>query len=186
MTKKTIGNQHFVTFTSALIATVVLAPTSAPAQTGSTEPTPSSLNQLLECRNLASNEARLTCFDTQATRLAQETASGELVPVYKSEIAEARRGLFGIDRLKVPGFLAAQDAEEELGEVETTLELARKQGAGPWRFVLTDGSTWDQIDSSDPYFSNRAGTQVRIRRASMGSYLMTIGRSPAIRVSRRN
>ena len=173
-----------------LSATVLLAVatpvTPALAKSTSTKPTPSSLNQLLECRNLAANEARLACFDAQSTRLAAETASGDLVPVYKSDIVEARRGLFGIDRLKVPDFLATQSAEEELAEIETTLEQARRQGTGPWRFVLSDGSTWDQIDTSDPYFSSRPGTQVRIRRASMGSYLMTVGRSPAIRVSRRN
>ena len=178
--------QYLITLTTASVLAVFPLSAAASEQDASRRPPLSSLNQLLDCRNLASNESRLACFDSQAARLAQETATGELVPVYKSEIAEARRGLFGIDQLKVPGFLATQETDTELSEIETRLEAARRQGVGPWRFVLADGSSWDQIDSSDPYFSNRAGTQVRIRRASMGSYLMTIGRSPAIRVTRRN
>ena len=60
------------------------------------------------------------------------------------------------------------------------------QGAdGKWFFRLADGSEWRQIDSDPVRFQNRAGTEIRVRRASLGSYQLTAGRSRAVRVKRQ-
>jgi len=58
-------------------------------------------------------------------------------------------------------------------------------GDGKWLFRLEDGSEWRQIDSGTVRFRERQGGPVRIRRASLGSYLMTIGNSRAVRVRRQ-
>lgn len=125
----------------------------------------------------------MECLETQARLIKAQLGSGELVPVYRSEIAEARRGLFGIERLRMPGFLGSE--EQTLDEIETQIVSASRQNNGRWTFALGDGSQWDQIDASNPYFNSRAGAPVRIRRAALGSYLMTVGNSSAMRVSRK-
>ena len=142
----------------------------------------SSLAALLDCTQITDSAERLACFDSQSTVVKSQLSTGELVPVYKAEIAEARRGLFGIDRIRMPGFMANE--VEDISEIETTIVTATRQQSG-WRFTLADGSQWDQIDTANPYFRNTEGTPVRIRRATLGSYLLTVGNSPAMRVSRR-
>ena len=145
--------------------------------------TGTSLNTLLACGEIADGTARLACFDSRTSQVKAEIASGDLVPVYKAEIRAARRGLFGIDRISVPQFLSSDS--EEISEIETTIVSANRSPAGVWRFVLADGSEWEQLDTSNPYFSSRPGTEVRIRRGAMNSYLLTVGRASAIRVNRR-
>lgn len=142
----------------------------------------SSLTLLLQCADITDSAVRLTCFDSQSTAVKTQLSSGELVTVYKTEIAEARRGLFGIDRIRMPGFL--ENDIEEISEIESTIVTAIRQQSG-WRFTLADGSQWDQIDTANPYFRSTEGTPVRIRRATLGSYLLTVGNSSAMRVSRR-
>lgn len=143
----------------------------------------SSLNQMMNCSNVADNGQRLACFDSHAATIKTQLGNGELVPVYKAEIAEARRGLFGIDRIRMPDFL--NNENEDISEISTTITSASRAPGGAWRFVLADGSQWDQIDTANPYFSSREGTPVRVRRATLGSYLLTVGNSSAMRVSRK-
>ena len=75
-------------------------------------------------------------------------------------------------------------AGDEVSSVETTLTRARQGGDGKWVFRLSDGSTWRQIDSERVFFPNREGTEVRVRRAALGSFMMTVGSSRAVRVRR--
>lgn len=74
---------------------------------------------------------------------------------------------------------------EQLDAVETTLVSASQGADGKWLFRLADSSEWRQIDSSPVRFQNRQGTDVRVRRAALGSYQLTAGRSRAVRVKRQ-
>ena len=153
------------------------------AQTPPSSEANSSLKQIVNCLDISDREARLACFDTHATSLKQEVESGNLVPVYRAEITSAGRSLFGIDRIRMPNFLG--QPSEEISEINSTIVSANRSPNGIWRFVLDDGSEWNQIDTSNPYFSSRPGSPVRIRRGSMDSYLLTVDGSSAMRVSRR-
>ena len=74
---------------------------------------------------------------------------------------------------------------EAVDSIETTLVRAGLAGENKWVFTLADESVWRQIDSDRVNFRNRPGEAVRVRRASLGSYLMTIGNSRAVRVRRQ-
>lgn len=144
---------------------------------------PPALTQMVNCLENTDSNARLACFDSQALIVKSQIDNGDLVPVYKNEIAAAQRGLFGIDRIRMPNFL--ENSPQDISEISATIASAIRSPVGKWRFILDDESEWEQVDTSNPYFNSKPGTDVRIRRGSLNSYLLTVGNSSAIRVSRR-
>lgn len=183
---KSLNKKYFfIPLTVAAISfTSAQAETAQPqSQAPATHNAEFSLNSLLLCRNLDGSELRLACFETQAEFVAQQIATGELVPVYKTESYETRRRNFGINSLKMPDFLA--NKEDPMEQISTTLTSARQDANGRWRFHLADGSIWEQVDSTNPHLTTRPGTGIEIRRGALNSYLMNVGSARAIRVARR-
>lgn len=143
------------------------------------------LEQVARCRQIAADAERLSCFDTAAGALDAAERQGEVVVVERGQIREARRQLFGFELPSLPPMFTRDTDEEKIDAVETTLASAGQAPDGKWVFRLADGSEWRQIDSDPVRFQNRAGTEIRVRRASLGSYLLTAGRSRAVRVKRQ-
>lgn len=156
---------------------------SAIAQTATNADQPTPLNTMVSCSEIAENASRLACYDSHAQTVKMQIETGNLVAIYKHEITEARRGLFGIDRIRMPSFIDSE--AQDITEINAAIDAAIRSPSGKWVFNLDDGSQWEQIDTSNPYFNSRKGTEVRIRRGSIGSYLLTVGNASAIRVSRR-
>lgn len=145
---------------------------------------PELLNRLTACRALADSTARLSCYDGAVEALDAAEREGEVVVVDRAQVRESRRALFGFDLPSLPAFGRVEGAEDTVSSVETTLTRATRGGDGKWVFRLADGSVWRQSDSESVFFTNREGTEVRVRRASMGSFMMTVGNSRAVRVRR--
>lgn len=157
------------------------------AMTAAQEPAPQDpeqLQRLLACRAVTGTTARLACFDAAAGALEAAHRDGSLVVVDRAQMDRARRDTFGLDLPALPRLFGSR-AGPELIEVETTLVGASRNPRDEWTFRLADGSTWMQIDSGSAQFRNRPGQPVRIRRAALGSFLMTVGGSRAIRVRRQ-
>ncbi|WP_312136789.1 hypothetical protein [Brevundimonas sp.] len=157
--------------------------TPAFSQSASAQDRQSTMNLLVNCLEITDTAQRLACFDSQALIVKNQINAGELVAVYKNEIAETQRSLFGIDRIRMPSFF--ENSNESVNEINATIESAIRSPIGKWHFVLDDRSEWVQIDTTNPYFNTRKGAPVRIRRGSLNSYFLTVGNSSAIRVSRR-
>ena len=145
---------------------------------------PEVLEALLVCRETADPVARLACFDRAASVLDAAERGGDLVVVDRAQVVEARRQMFGIDLPTLPRLLAHGEASEPLDAIETTLMSASGSEGGYWTFHLADGSRWRNITATSTRISDRTGQPVRIRRAAMGSYLMTVGASTAMRARR--
>ena len=114
----------------------------------------------------------------------QGQQQGELVVIDRAAVNQTRRDLFGFDLPTLPR-LFGNAQTQELDSIETTLQGASQAGEGRWVFRLADGSSWRQIDSDPVRFQNRAGQEVRVRKASLGSFLLTVGNSRAVRVRRQ-
>lgn len=143
------------------------------------------MSEISRCRAISADARRLTCFDNAASALDTAERQGDVVVVDRGQIREARRQLFGFEMPGLPALFGRDEAEVKLDSVETTL-ISGSQGAdGKWLFRLADGSQWRQIDSEPVRFQNRAGMDVRVRRAALGSYQLTAGRSRAVRVRRQ-
>lgn len=164
----------------AIAAASVLSGPPAPAQDR-----PETLTRLLDCRAVADSAARLACYDAAAGALDMAERQGEVVVIDRAGVAETRRQLFGFEMPTLPRLFGAADAIAEIDSIETTLQSAALVGEGRWVFRLEDGGVWRQIDSERVRFQNRPGQPVRVRKAALGSFLLTVGDSRAVRVRRQ-
>lgn len=177
-----------MTLTRIFVVTVALAALSAtPAPAQERAPAlarPELLNRLTDCRAIEVDAQRLACYDAAASALDAAERQGDVVVVDRAQIGETRRQLFGFQLPSISLF-ERDGAVEQIDSIETTLTRASQMGEGRWVFTLDDGGVWRQIDSDRVRFENRSGQPVRVRRALMGSYLLTVGDSRAVRVRRQ-
>lgn len=163
---------------------LVAASTAASARQATGPARPELLSGLVECRTLADSGQRLACYDRAAAALDSAERAGDVVVVDRAQVAAARRQAFGFS-LPSLALFDRGDRVEAITEIETTLTRGTQLGDGTWVFTLADGSSWRQIDTGRATFRNRPGQPVRVRMASMGSFMLTVDRSPAIRVKRQ-
>lgn len=173
-----------MSFFSALAALAAVASLSGQAAPG--QERAETLSRVTACRAIADSAARLTCYDTAVSALDAAERQGEVVVMDRAQVGEARRQLFGFEMPALPRlFGAAGEGVAEIDSIETTLQSATELADNRWVFRLADGAVWRQIDS-DPIRSRpRPGDAVRVRKASLGSFLMTVGGSRAVRVRRQ-
>lgn len=164
---------------AAMAAAAALPVQSVPAQNRS-----ETLARLMACRGVADGAARLACFDAAAGVLDTAERQGDLVVLDRAGVAETRRQLFGFEMPALPR-LFGPDGAPEIDSIDSTLQSASLVGEGRWVFRLADGGVWRQIDSERVRFQNRPGQPVRVRKAALGSFLLTVGGSRAVRVRRQ-
>jgi hypothetical protein len=142
------------------------------------------LTRLMACRPLTDSTARLACYDAAAGAIDSAERQGELVVIDRAQADETRRQLFGFDVPTLPRLFNG-GGQTDIDAIETTLQSASQATETRWVFRLADGSVWRQIDSDPVRFQNRSGQAVRVRKASLGSFLLTVGGSRAVRVRRQ-
>lgn len=146
---------------------------------------PAILSRLDACRTIESDSQRLACYDETAAALDTAQREGQVVAVDRRQMTEVRRQLFGFEAPSLSSLFGRSGDDEPVNAVETTLTGASMNGDGKWVFRLADGSVWLQIDSAAVRFSRDGSPQVRVRRASLGSYQLVVGSSRAVRVRRQ-
>ncbi|RZJ45524.1 MAG: hypothetical protein EON86_01270 [Brevundimonas sp.] len=139
---------------------------------------------LSACRAISVASDRLSCFDRAAMALDAALQGGDILVVDRRQATAARREAFG-STIAPADILQPPRPEDRIDAIETTLTRATQSGDGRWTFVLADGSTWNQTDTDRVRINNRAGETVRVRRGALGSYLLVVGRSGAVRVRRQ-
>ncbi|MGZ9100067.1 MAG: hypothetical protein ACXW3O_10215 [Brevundimonas sp.] len=153
-------------------------------QTPPPQERPETLSRLMACRGVADGAARLACYDAAAGALDTAERQGEVVVIDRAQVAETRRQLFGFEMPTLPRLFGPEGATA-IESIETTLQGASRNNEDRWIFRLADGGVWRQIDSDRVRFENRPGQPVRVRKATLGSYLLTVGDSRAVRVRRQ-
>ena len=173
---------RFIYLAVALAATTAGAPAFAQTSPGATRP--EALDRVVACRQITAAEARLACYDGAVAQFDTAQQQGDVVVVDRAQVREARRQLFGF-QLPAVTLFDQGEKPESLEAIETTLVRGSQSGDNRWTFTLGDQSVWRQVDSERVTFRNREGEPVRIRRAALGSFLMTVGNSRAVRVRRQ-
>ena len=142
--------------------------------------TPAAFRAVIDCRAITDPGQRLVCYDRSVATIEEARVSGDLIIADKSEIKEAKRGLFGfsLPRLKLFGDSDAVD------RIDTTLVGAKQYAYGQWQFTVDGGAVWSQTDTEALYVTPKPGAKVTIKRAAMGSFMLKIGTTPAVRVRR--
>lgn len=141
------------------------------------------VQKLADCRKLTDNAARLACYDQTAEALDQAEAKGDIVVVDREQARKVRRQAFGFSLPSISLFEKGE-TQEALENVADTVVAARQNSMGQWVVELKDGGTWAQIDANELFKTPRAGMTAKIRKASMGSFLMTIDNQRAFRARR--
>ena len=141
------------------------------------------IQRVNDCRKVADSVQRLACFDEAAAGLEQAEARGDIVVVDREQARKVRRQAFGFTLPSLAMFEKGEK-QEEIDNTTGKVAAARQNGAGRWVVKLEDGATWMQVDANELFADPKAGDPVKIRKASLGSYLMTVGRSGAFRARR--
>lgn len=169
-----------------LLATIGMAGASVarPATGPSNSNAPTAFQALVGCRAITDPAARLACFDSRSAELDAATRRRDVVVLDSRQMRDTRRTLFGLSLPKLP-FLG-DDGAAEVKSVEGVVSRARLDADGRWIIALKDGPTWHQTDGNVVALEPRDGSKVVVRRAALGSFMMSIDRQPGIRVRRVN
>jgi hypothetical protein len=180
------------TITAAFVWTAVAATTPALAQAPSAAPqSPEVLQQVYACAEITEDAARLACFDRAVGGLRTAQSEGQFAAVDRAAVQQVEREAFGfslpsLPRLAFPDFGSGQRNPDQgsVEEMVMTIERVSTRGDGNAVFVMSNGQRWVQVT---PERTNRVrpGGTVTIRRAMMGSFLMSVeAGGPAHRVRR--
>jgi hypothetical protein len=177
-----------------VLASLCFIAIAAPASAQEQPPgTPSVLDQVYACANIADETQRLACYDGAVGRLREAQSSGNLVAVDRGQAQEMEREAFGFSLPSLSRIFgggggnrdsASAPAFEQIDEIRMQIASVVHRRNRPSTFTMTNGQVWVQID--DEVARNvRNGGNVTVRRASFNSYLMSVeAGGPAIRVRR--
>ena len=173
------------------IAALVLAATSVLLGPGQAEakdktditPPPAIFQAVVDCRAIPDAAERLACFDRTVSALATATTAKDLVVLDRESMRETRKGLFGFSLPKLKLFGGGEEDEKDaVREIESTISGLRSAKDGFPIFTLADGARWKQTDGRNMF--PKIGQKIRIRAASLGSYMASIDGRAGVRVMR--
>ncbi len=143
--------------------------------------TPAQVERLMACRSITAADQRLACFDKESSAMSSAIASRDLVFVDKEKARAAKRSLFGFSIPNFGGLFGGGD--DELSQIEGTIARTAHNAEGGWVIYLADGSVWSQTDDW-PGLDPRPGKKVIVKRASLGSFRLSIPGENGIKVKR--
>ena len=141
---------------------------------------------LSDCRAIAEPSARLACFDKAAAALDEAQTKGDVIVVDRQQAREVKRQAFGFNlgaAFSIFDLGGAKDREAD-NSITAVAKSAYQTSGGKWVVALDGGAVWRQIDDEALSREPRAGSQIRIRRATLGSFMMNVDGQPGIRVHR--
>ncbi len=162
----------------------------APAQAQGTANNPT--DAVYACASLAEDAARLACFDAAVATLRAQEEAGLVQTVDVAKIQTIEREAFGFSMPSLPTLFSRSSSDrdkvkrDDIEEITVAIKSARVQGVtGKAILVLDNGQTWEQIDTAKIQSSSlRKAKEARIRKAALGSFMMTIDGGRSIRVKR--
>jgi hypothetical protein len=170
-------------FAAALLTTALAA---APVARAAEAPAPAravQLQQLLDCRKLTDPTQRLACFDQAAGVLDLAEAKGDVVVVDREQARKVRRQAFGFTMPSISLFTRGEKPEE-ITSAAGVIASARRLNTGKWEITLEDGARWVQVDLTEIPLTPKAGQKVKIKAATMGSFVMSVNNQREVKVHR--
>jgi hypothetical protein len=150
---------------------VALTPLPALAQVES----PQALRQVYACAAITGETERLACYDAAVGGLQQAETQGRIIAVDRDQAEVLERESFGFSLPSMSRIFsreASGPAEEPVARVEMTVTRIARYGDGRHAFIMSNGQTWTQIEPQS--VSNvDVGDTIAIRRASLGSYMLS-------------
>jgi hypothetical protein len=148
-------------------------------------------DQIAVCARISKKDARLECYDSAARPSPHGTlTSGAAAPTIQAPQSAfpapppkpSASAAFGAEQIDRP--IASQPRKEEPDSLVAIVASSRENGAGLWRFSLSDGAVWRMTERSSTFRPPSPNESVTIRKGALSAYLMHVGRQAAIRVER--
>jgi len=167
---------------AATAACLASAPAKAKDKPEVTAP-PAIYQAVVNCRAIGDAAGRLACFDRTVGEMATATTQKDLVILDRETMRETRKGLFGfsLPKLKLFGG-GGEDEKDAVKEIESTISGLRSAKDGFPIFTIADGARWKQTDGRNLF--PKLGQKIRIKAASLGSYMASIDGRAGVRVMR--
>jgi hypothetical protein len=188
-----------------VLAMWLLGAATAAAQTQTAPPndTPAALARVYACAQVSDERERLACYDAAVGRLRQAETRGEFAGIDRERARVVERETFGFrlpslgrilprfggGRTAAADTAAAPDApptaaaasassDSGLAELQMVVDRVVERPLGYHAFVMTNGQVWAQVQPGR-VGNVRAGSNVTVRRAMLGSFMLTSERGGA-------
>ncbi len=142
---------------------------------------PAALTELTACRTVTDATQRLACYDREVAEFEQAEATKAIVVVDREGVRRDRRSLFGLTLPRLSFFDA--DGEEAPTQVEGTIATATPTVGGKWLIALGD-SVWQTTEVPTYRRDPEVGESVLIKKAALGSYLLSVAGRRGVRAMR--
>ena len=170
--------------TVAALALAALVAQPALAKDKKQSAPPAVYQAVVDCRGIADAAQRLACFDRTVGEMAKAGEDKNLVVLDREAMRETRKGLFGFNLPKLKLFGGGNDDDQEVTEIDSTISGIRTDDDGMPLFTIADGAKWKQTEGRNVY--PKVGDPIRIRKATLGSYMANVNKRAAVRVMRLN
>ena len=172
-------NPRFVSWAAALTAVALAGPVLAAPRAA---PTRAAVVQaVVDCRKIEDAAQRLACYDAAVEAMNKAESTGDLVTLDRRQRQAVRKQAFGFT---LPTLSMFDTGEKQVDQIDETLATSHQIAQGKWVFQMQDGAIWRQID--DEWLSRppHPGSVVKISRAMLGSYMLSVDGQPGLRVHR--
>ncbi|WBO22391.1 hypothetical protein [Sphingomonas abietis] len=142
------------------------------------------VKELARCKAIVDSPSRLACYDQAADQLLTAEKKADIIVVDRQEIEKTNRSLFGFGLPDLSIFRSHGASMPAVNQIDGVIASAQSDASDQWTFHLQDGAVWQQIDTNNLSRSPRSGDPVVIKRASLGSYILSVSRAPGVRVRR--
>ncbi|HEX7657185.1 MAG TPA: hypothetical protein VF404_09335 [Sphingomonas sp.] len=143
---------------------------------------PTVVSDVVHCRTLTDNAARLACYDGAVAALDKAESTQQIVVMDREQVRTTRRSLFGFSLPKINLFGGDKDGDR-MSAIDTSVASVSHDADARLVFTTPEGATWHQIDDR-PTFAVKRGTKVTIKAAALGSYFANFTGSVPVRVRR--
>lgn len=150
---------------------------------------PEALGKVYACAEISDAQQRLACFDAAVAGMRTAETRGEFAAVDANRVRQIERESFGftlpsLPRLGLPGRRDTDGITAETPQSQAMKIARTSRFDGRNSFVMDNGQVWVLLDTQENRFAKQ-GAAVTVRKATLGSYLMSVDAGgPALRVRR--
>ena len=148
--------------------------------------------QVYACANIEDAGQRHSCFDALVPELKKAGGAAPAAKAPQTTSGATSQPAPAASPLTAP-VLSATEAREakaqkeaEIDKVSFAVKTIATGNDGKYRFTLENGQIWKQLDTVKLRNIGDGPWKAEIRKAALGSYLLTVDNKAAVRVERVN
>lgn len=168
-----------------LITAAIVAPVaSATAQDRKVEP--ALIDSLAACLTIQDDSKRLACSDAAGRKLVDAVRRKDVVMVDREEVRTTRRSLFGfqLPRIGLFGRDGPDKPDDEVTQLDLKITRVVDLGYGKFGLTVEGGARWNTTEAWSGGTFPQTGAILTIKRGAIGSYMVRVPGSRAVRAMR--